>query len=109
MILWRSRPSAGRWRSSRPSWNVAVLKRQATREGALGEKPLPRTHYNGEDPQPILIYKVLPQQSLDKVAAPVNLELRPFLLLEFLDLLSYISLIKTELLQSNDRNVLDAT
>src|SRR2546425_2037610 len=52
------------------------------RDRASGEEPLPAAEHGWEGPQVELVDKVIPQERLDEVAAPVHLDLWSGLLLQ---------------------------
>src|SRR5262245_36323389 len=58
---------------------------------ALGEQALPRADDEWEDPEAVLVGKVVPQERLDQVPAAMHLQLGPVLLFERGDALARVS------------------
>src|SRR5206468_1338068 len=79
------------------------------RDRASGEEPLPAAEHGREGPQVELVDKVIPQERLDEVAAPVHLDLWSGLLLQLRHVHRHVALMSAELFHSTFLSVRDAT
>jgi transketolase len=71
--------------------DLAVDELQPGRDSAVGEQPLPRTEHEREDPQPVGVDQVVPQECLDEIPAAMHLQLGAIPLLECRDALGHVA------------------